>query len=539
MSFRKFSLLLVTFVMTLVLAAPAVMAQDQQTTLTWSVEGINDLVSLDPAKASDSQGFTMIGLLYGGLVRLDGNLQVIPDLAESWTISDDGLTYTFKLRQDSAFSDGSAITADDVVWSLTHALDPSTGGWTGPFYLSNIAGANDVAENGAKELSGVTALDAHTVEIKINQPSAFFLSQLTFGSAKVVSKAAAEADPNWEANPLSSGPFQLKVWNHGQNIVLVPNTHYWQSPSHLSELTMPFYQDSETAYQLYRTGDLDIMGSQQNGVPAVHIPEVQDMPDYRTAASFAVRYIGFNNAIPPFNDVNVRRAFALAIDKETLANTVLGGTVIPTDRILPMGIPGSELPIHGLNFDANAAKGALTQAGVTPESLSGVTLTYGVEGDNERVVTVLQSMWKQNLGVDVVLQPLELSTFSDRMNTTFQNPEAGMQMYYSIWGADYPDPQNFLSQQLRTDVGNNNGHYSNAQFDQLVDQADVMTGDLDQRLALYNQAEQIAVNEVGWLPLFNPKLNILVKPYVQGVVFTGQGLVITDFSAMSGRPQGS
>lgn len=528
-------LLVLTLLFVLSISLIPASAQGGQT-LTWSIEGITDLVSLDPAKASDSQGFTVVGLLYGGLVRLDGELHVVPDLAESWTVSDDGLTYTFTLREGAAFSDGSPVTAEDVVWSLTHALDPNTGGWTGPYYLYNIVGANEVAAGETMQLTGAVVVDDRTVEITIGQPSAFFLSQLTFGSAKIVSKAAAEADPEgWEESPLSSGPFAVSAWNHGQNLVLVPNEHYWQPASAISELTLPFIQDSETAFQLYRTGELDIMGSQQNGVPAVHIPEVELLPDFRQAASFAVRYVGFNNVTEPFNDVNIRRAFALAIDKDTLANVVLSGTVVATDRILPLGIPGSELPIEGLGFDPVEASAALEEAGVTPEDISPVTLTYGVEGDNERVVTVLQAMWQENLGVTINLEPLELSTFSARLNATYQNPESGLQMYYSIWGADYPDPQNFISQQLRTGVGNNNGHYSNEAFDALVDEADVMTGDIEARLALYNEAEQIAVSEVGWLPLFNPRLNVLVKPYVTGIVFTGQGLVIPDYTALRGR----
>jgi oligopeptide transport system substrate-binding protein len=521
----------------IVLCVPlvSVSAQSGQT-LAWSLEGVTDLASLDPAKASDTQGFTVIGLLYGGLVRLDGQLRAIPDLAEGWTVSDDGLTYTFTLREGAAFSDGSPVTSEDVIWSLTHALDPATGGWTGPFYLSNIAGANAVAAGETTELSGATAVDERTVALTINQPSAFFLSQLTFGSAKIVSKAAAEADPEgWDENPLSSGPFQLVAWNRGQDIVMQPNPNYWQSPTAISELRMPFIQDSETAFQLYRTGELDIMGSQQNGVPAVHVPEVELLPDFRQSASFAVRYVGFNNAIPPFNDVNVRRAFAQAIDKATLANVVLNGTVAPTDRILPLGIPGSDLPVQGLGFNAEAAQSSLEAAGLTPETIGSVTLTYGVEGDNERVATVLQAMWKENLGVDVILEPLELATFSARLNETTQSPENGVQMYYSIWGADYPDPQNFLSQQLRTGVGNNNGHFSNEEFDSLVDQADVLTGNVGERLSLYNQAEQIAIDEVGWLPLYNPRLNVLIKPYVTGFVFTGQGLLIPDYTALRGR----
>lgn len=527
--------LLLLFVLSLALMVMPAAAQGGST-LTWSIEGISDLPSLDPAKASDSQGFTVIGLIYGGLVRLDGDLNVVPDLAEGWTVSDDGLTYTFTLRSDARFSDGSPVTPDDVIWSLVHAMDPNTGGWTGPYYLYNIVGAQDVIDGNSMELTGASAPDDHTVVLQVQQPSAYFLSQLTFGSAKIVSKAAAEADPTgWEAMPLSSGPFMVQEWNHGQNIILVPNRNYWQVPL-VDTLTMPFIQDSETAYQLYRTGELDIMGSQQNGVPSVHIPEVESLPDFRQAASFVVRYVGFNNVTAPFSDFHVRRAFALAIDKDTLANQVLAGTVVPTDRILPLGIPSSELTVIGLHFDPAAAKAELDAAGVTADDLGTIKLTYGVEGDNERVVTVLQSMWRENLGVDVQLEPLELTTFSARLNETYETPESGIQFYYSVWGADYPDPQNFISQQLRTGVGNNNGHYSNPVFDSLVDQADVMTDDAAARMQLYNQAEQIAVTEAGWLPLYNPRLNVLVKPYVDGIVFSGQGLVIPDYSLLTGRP---
>lgn len=520
------------FVLAFSVVVVPVAAQAEQN-LRWSIEGITDLASLDPAKASNSQDFTVVGLLYGGLVRLDGDLKVIPELAESWTVSDDGLKYTFTLRKGAAFADGTPIIASDFVWSVTHALDPETGGWTGPFYLSNIKGAQDVVDKKTKDLSGVVAVDDSTIEITINQPSAYFLDQLSFGSAKIVSKKAAEADPTgWENAPLASGPFAIKEWNHGQNIVLVPNEYYYQKPQ-ITSLTMPFIQDSETAYQLYRTDGLDIMGSQQNGVPAVHLAEVQSLPDFRTASGFVVRYVGFNNKIAPFDNVDVRRAFALAIDKATLAKDVLAGAVVPTDRILPLGLPSSDLPIKGLSFDPAAAKEALAKAGVTPESIGTVKLTYGTEGDNERVVTVLQAMWKENLGVDVTLEPLELATFSSRLNDTTVTPETGLQAYYSIWGADYPDPQNFISQQLRTGVGNNNGHYSNAEFDKLVDQADVLVNDVDARMKLYNQAEQIAVDEVGWLPLYNPGVNVLVKPTVKGIVFSGQGLIIPDYSALS------
>jgi ABC-type transport system substrate-binding protein len=498
--------------------------------IRWSLTGVSDLVSLDPAKASNQQDFTVVGILYGGLVRLDEKLLVAPSLAEEWSISDDSMTYTFTLRDGIVFSDGSPITADDVVWSFNHALDPKTGGWTGPYYFTLIDGADEVAAGKATEVSGVKKVDDKTVTITIKQPSAYFLSSLSAGPSKILKKGAATDD-----GKISSGPFIVKAWNHGQGLDLAPNPQFYEPVTGVTELDFVFNQDSETGYQLYRTGEVDILGSSQDPIPASRVPEVQDSPDFRSTPAFNTRYVAFNNVLEPFKDVKVRQALARAIDRDTLANAVLGGTVSPTDRILPAGFPASDLPIDGLDFDAAAAKDLLSQAGVDPASFS-FTLTYGVEGDNERVVTVLQSMWQEHLGISVKLDPLELGTYSQRLNDMYLDPEKGMQSYYSIWGADYPDPQNFLSLQLQTGVGNNNSHYSNEEFDSLTKEADTTVDDFAKRADLYNKAEQIAVTEVGWLPLFNAKVNVLVRDCIKGVEVTGMDYQFPNWSALTGCP---
>jgi oligopeptide transport system substrate-binding protein len=233
----------------------------------------------------------------------------------------------------------------------------------------------------------------------------------------------------------------------------------------------------------------------------------------------------------------VRRAFAMAVDKVTLADKVLNGAVGPANRILPAGFPGSQLPVEGLAFDVEAAKTELAKAGYGADKpFPQVTLTHADFGDTERVAAFLQQQWQDNLGVEVVLQPLELATFSDTLNQTFFHPTTGMDFWISFWGADYPDPQNFVSLQLLSDSPNNNGHWSNAEFDQLSQQADTFTGPPEERFKLYQQAEQIGIDEVGWLPLFSPRFSVLIKPYVSGIVTTGQGFVIPDWSAVRGRP---
>ncbi len=523
-----------------VTATPAPQPAGPRQTLRWSIEGVSELPGLDPAKPGNSQSTLVMNLVFGGLVKLDAELKVIPDAAEKWDVSPDGKTYTFHLRPDLKFADGSPATAADFAYSINRALAPETASYGAPFQLGHIVGAQDVVNGKAKEASGVRVVDPHTLEITTDQPLAYFLSQLTYPYTFAVPRALIEKEGSkWEDQAYGTGPFRVKEWKHGQQITLEANPYYWKGRVPIAEIQMPFIQDSDTAFQLYRTGELDIMGSQQNGVPAAHIPEVNFFPDFHQAASLAVRYVGFNNKKAPFDNPKIRRAFAMATDKITLAEKVLGGSVGALDRILPPSIPGSEFPINALPYDPAAARNELAAAGFPDgQGLPPLKLTYGAEGDNERVATALQGMWQDNLGVKVTLEPLELATFSKSLDTTFLEPEKGNQFYLSIWGADYPDPQNFISQQLQCKSPNNNGHWCNEEFDKVTAQADTEINDYSKRMRLYNKAEQMAVDEVGWLPLYAPRLNVLIKPYVSGLAFTGQGIMIPDWTAVRGRTAG-
>ncbi len=504
--------------------------------LRWALEGINEPSTLDPAKAGDAPVVFATGLLFRGLVQLDAQLRVIPDGAESWTVSEDTKTYTFKLRPDLKFSDGSPVTADDVVFSISRSLDPKVGGGNGAYYLSNILGAEDFINSKAATLEGVKALDPQTVEIRLENPSAYFLYQLNFITGYILSqKNVTEGGEKWYEKPVGTGPFVLSDWQHNQKLVLTPNPNYWAgAPDQLKNVELVFYggdQGSNTAFNDYQTGQVDVIGAfGQNPIPSQYVPQVKDLPDLHSAPQFVVRHIAFNNKLAPFDNVKVRQAFAKGIDKSNLIKLLGESSVRAQDRILPGGIPGSELPLQGLSFDPEGARKLLEEANFDPATK--VVISYGTEGDNAKVLEFLKQEWKQNLGVDVTLEPLELQTFSQRLTDTYNDPAKGLQAYYSVWGADYPDPQNWISQQLRTGVGNNNSAYSNAEFDKLVDAADVETTDQAKRLQDYNKAEQIAVNEVGWLPLFSPNASSLIKPYVTGLVFTGQGVVIPDWSAV-------
>ena len=499
--------------------------------LRWSLEGINELPALDPPLAGASQSVGVISLVFEGLVRLDSNLNVAPAGAESWDIKDGGKTFIFHIRKDLKFANGDPVTADDFAYSLNRAFGPDFANGNAGYYLSNIVGSTDVTTGKAKTVAGVKVIDPQTLEVDLQIPSVYFLYQLTFPASFVVSKKAIEADPtNWTDTAYGTGPFMVDTWNHNQSITLVPNPYYWLGKPQIQEIDLPFIQDPSTALKLYQTNELDIMGS--FNFPTDQISSFANNPEFKQANQFFVAYIGFNNVKPPFNDVRVRQAFAKAVDKSTLINKVLEASVQQADTIIPPGMPGFNQSATSIQaFNAADAQKLLSDAGFPGgKGFPQVALSINNQDPNyAKIAAALQQMWKETLGVDIQVNTEELAKFNDDLTATANKPDAptAFNFFISVWGADYPDPQNFVSQQLRTGVGNNNGHYSNAAFDKLVDQADVET-DQAKRLSLYQQAEQIALTEVGWLPLYYGKAYLLVRSTVKGLVMTPQGLFPQD-----------
>ena len=505
----------------------AVPAPVAASALRWSLEGINELPALDPPLAGASQSVGVISLVFEGLVRLDSDLNVQPAGAESWDIKDGGKTFIFHIRKDLKFANGDPVTAEDFSYSLNRAFGPDFANGNAGYYLSNIVGSTDVTAGKAATVAGVKVIDPQTLEIDLQTPSVYFLYQLTFPASFVVSKKAVEANPTgWTDTAFGTGAFMVKEWKHNESITLVPNPNYWLGKAALPEIDLPFIQDPATALKLYQTGELDIMGTYN--FPTDQISAVSSNPDFKQVNQFFVAYIGFNNAKAPFNDVKVRQAFAKAVDKSTLINKVLEAAVVQADTIIPPGMPGfSQSATQIQAFNADEAKKLLADAGFPGgKGFPKVALSINNQDPNfARIGAALQQMWQETLGVQVDINTEELAKFNDDLTATANNPTdaAALNFYISVWGADYPDPQNFVSQQLRTGVGNNNGHYSNAEFDKAVDQADVET-DQTKRLALYKQAEEIALTEVGWLPLYYGKANLLIRSTVNGLVVTPQGL---------------
>ena len=477
----------------------------------------SDPPTLDPHLTSDTTSAGVVVEIFGGLVGFDTNLQLIPDLADSWDVSTDGLTYTFKIRENAAFHDGTKVTAGDFKWSLERAVNPDTASPTAKTYLGDIVGVEDVLEGRGSEIRGVKAVDDVTLQIQIDAPKAYFLAKLTYPTAYVVDKNnVSEGGLNWTDNPNGTGPFRLTDYKIGERIILERNDLYHLEKAKLAKIQMNLAGGSSMA--MYENDEIDI-----TGVGLFDLERIKDPGDPLNGdlvvaePGYSVNYIGFNVEQPPFDDPKFRRALNHAIDKELIAREVYSDLVVPAYGILPPGFPGFNESLEGLRHDPVLAKKLLSESKYAdPVSRPRIVVTIpGTGGTPGLDLEVIINMWLETLGVEVEIQQVEWATYLKDLD------EEKFQVFGGLgWEADYPDPQDFLDILFHSDSENNHGLYSNQKADVLLEDARVET-DSVRRIDLYQNAEEIIVNDAAWVPLwFAGERHVLIKPYVKGYELT-------------------
>lgn len=464
-------------------------------------------LTLDPAISSEMSSHTYVMQIFSGLVKFDSELKPVPDIAEKWEVSKDGKIYTFHLRQDVRFHDNRKLTADDFKYSWERACNPETRSQSALIYLGDIVGVKEFAAGKATQISGIQVIDEHTLKVSIDAPKAYFLSKLAYPTAFAVDKKNVQSGKNWWRKPNGTGPFKLAKWSEGTLIVLEPNQHYY---GHKASIRVVFQVLSGIPMSLYEKNKIDVVE-----VSRAYIDRASDeagpfFSQLHIFPEFSLHYIGFNASKPPFDDVAVRQAFCLAVDKEHIIKLTQKDMVTKADGIMPPGMPGYSKNVKGLNYDKEKAKELLAQSKYgSASNLPPITITVPGWGgvDIEEYLGAIILDWKQNLGVDVSVRLLEPNVFHYNLR------EEADQMYILGWIADYPDPQNFLYTLFYTDTEYNYSHFSNDQLDKLLDQAAVEQ-DYDTRMQLYQQAEQLAVSAAPILPLWFNKNYVLINPEV-------------------------
>ncbi len=491
--------------------------------LTFPNVGTQDIGVLDPAQGPDANSLIAVGMIYTGLVKFDKHLTVVPDQA-TWTISPDNKVYTFTLKQGITFSDGTPVTAQAYVYTLTRALLPEVKSPIATTFLIPIAGSDAVNNGKTKTLTGVKAINDTTLQITLKQPAAYFLqvlaTSISFPLNQTIIHQYGQTD--WvnhaAGNGIGSGPFMVKEWDHNVKMVLVPNPHWYGGKTKLTQVDMLFVNNLSTAFKAYQAGQYNFVWN----IEPQDLSVAKGMSGYTSESLLQTDLLFFNNTMAPFNNAAVRQAFAYATDKVTLANAVFKGSAVPAPTIIPPGMPGYQPNYQGLAYDRSKALAALQSAYPDVSKVPPITFSYPNSQVSQTEASALQQMWQSALGLQVKLLPVELNAF----NTETANHQ--VQFGFTQWSADFPDPYDWLTLNLFSTAPNNSGEWTNPQFDQTVTQAEQATGDA--RIQLYKQAEQIVITDVGWLPLDHQALSAVVPVWVHGVSLNNTGLYFGDWS---------
>ncbi len=463
--------------------------------------------TLDWTLSTDSTSFHVITNIMDGLTQFDSNLNPVPAIAKKWVISNNGKRYTFYLRDDIFWTDGVSVSAYDFEYSWKRLLEPATAAEYA-YFLYDINNAQEYNSGKTKDFSivGIKAVDKYTLVIDLKKPTPYFPSITTFMVTFPLRKDIVEKyGSRWTEpeNIITTGPFILHKWKHEYKIELKPNIKYYGGRPTVDKVEIFMIGESSTALTLYETGGLDIVG-----IPPIAIPHYKDSPEYRNMPILRNNYYGFNVTKPPFNDVRIRRAFSMAIDRGEFPK-ILNGGELPATSWIPKGMLAYN-PDIGLKYNPDEAKRLLAEAGYPDgKDFPKVTVLFNTNPENQMVAENLQAQWKRNLNVSVELDNQEWKVYLKRLKTD------APAIFRLGWGADLPDPDNFMNL-FTTESGNNNTKWSNKKYDKLIEFAAIEM-DAEKRIKLYNEAQRILCEiDAPIMPLFISAQNVLVKPYVKG-----------------------
>ncbi len=471
---------------------------------------------MDPTQAGGSAD-SYPGMLFSGLTRLTPQLQIAPDLAESWEVSADGRVYTFKLRANVAFADRQKITAEDVRYSWEHAADPKTKSDSASTYLGDIDGYKAFASGKAKTLSGLKVIDARTLQVTLDAPKAYFLAKLTFPTAFVYDKRDVKRDPKaWALQPNASGPFRIKQYEEDRFIVFEPNPAYYQQAKIKNILFLIRPGGSELS--LYQAGGIDMVGLSVQEAAAISAEDHPQHAELTTSANLCTTLMQFDVTKAPLDDIEVRRALIQSIDFsqiEKIREFEYPDT--ETWSVLPAGFPGYIERERALKFDPAAAKAALARSKYAGKLPKIVYTTRNSNNRDDTLTPALVGMWQKALGIKVEVEYREPENFVLEARKKHGN------IVPFGWCADYPDPENFLDVLFHSDAGYNVAAMKDKELDTLLETAR-SEQDPAKRIALYQKAESRIHDQA--LAFVYPRIDGhgLVKPYLKGYVPTGIGV---------------
>jgi peptide/nickel transport system substrate-binding protein/oligopeptide transport system substrate-binding protein len=499
--------------------APAAPAADQPVgggTLRVATNQIID--DVDPSTAWSHVEWCVSGrLLFEGLMEFDRTGKLVPRLAEDWPeVSEDGRTYTFKIREGVKWHNGRDVVADDFKYGLERASDPDTGSW-GQSYMSQVVGYQDFVDKNADEIEGIKAIDDSTLEITLEEPQALFLTLLMSTSNFPVPREEVEAagDAWGKQMAIGNGPYMIEEWIPDQKLVLVRNPDYWDGDRpylDAQEITMQV-EPSVALLQLEK-GEIDMITSNLDPEMIRTVKADAKWDDFiHQRPSMTSMWMFMNMDMPPFDDLKVRQAVNHALDRESLIKIAGGGT--PLYGVYPPDMPAYDPEYIPYPYDPEKAKALLEEAGY-PDGFETV-LTYNTEYETWKTVATVVQQQLAEVGIEVELVPLSHTAFIAEVNT----PEK-VALGFQQWAAVFPDPNDMIGPQFTCDArgvtGANNSYYCNEELESMFAEAESTT-DLEKRTELYKQMNEMIMAEAPHVPLFAPLLYMALSPSVEDYDF--------------------
>ncbi|WP_077306374.1 peptide ABC transporter substrate-binding protein [Terribacillus halophilus] len=483
-----------------------------------TVNAMSEPPDLDPALATDTTSGWVLDHVFEGLYTKDENGNPVLGAASNADVSEDGKTYTFTIRDDAKWSDGSNVTAGDFEYAWKRTLNPDTGS-SFAFYLYYLKGGEAYNKGeGSVEDVGVTAEDDKTLVVELEAPLGYFDELLTMWSFYPVKQDVVEENKNWSAEAdtyVSNGPFKLTKWEHDSEVVIEKSENYWDHDVvNLDKVTYKMVNDATTYYQMFKTDELDLIQT----LPSDVIDQEKDSEEYSEVPYFGTYMYMFNVDKEPFTNAKVRKAFNLAVDRETLTTNVTKAGETPARAFVPEGVETPEGDFReagGAYFEDDAAEAKkLLEEGMKEEGwteLPEVTLLYNTSENHKKIAEAVQAMYKENLGVDVKLENQEWKTYLD---TTKQG---NFQMARMGWIGVLVDPVVILDYYLG-DSPNNRTNWVNEEYDQLMADAKVEQ-DPEKRYELLHQAEAVLMEELPFNPIYHYTNNYLTAQNFENIVY--------------------
>ncbi len=479
--------------------------------------------SLDPGVVQDGDTLDVIQQIYEGLVIWSPENEVVGALAESWDVKEDNKTYVFHLRRGVKFHSGRECTAADVKWSIERNCINKIQSQTVDAYLSDIVGLSDVVKRQqAKkasapaelmDVSGIRVVDDYTLEIELKQPTPYFLGKLTYLVSAPMDKDHAPLDSEMKdvTQMVGTGAYRIASYERDQLVTLEAFADYYGGAPALKTIERPVIKDAQVRLNKYKNGEVDMVMLERQDISGLKGTEFEK--DLKYFDRPAIWYVGINREmVPAFKDKRVRQAIAMAIDKQRIVEEVLAGHNTIANGIIPPGVPGyrKDGPAH--KFDPVRARQLLAEAGY-PGGKGFPTLTMNFREQRPDIqlaaVAVINDL-KENLGITINPQTMEWRAYLEKYNNH------QLEIFHMRWAADYIDPQNFVSHMLASYGPENKIGYNNPQFDALCRQADSIL-DMDERVPLYQQAEDIVLDDVAWIPLYFQRDAELHRPWIKDI----------------------